>query len=90
GAFQTNLDNNQGGCQDPNFPTYTCNLAYDVRSRGIEYDLRYRPIDQVELGVQGVFQDPKLTSPTEKLFNNGVFVQAITGSQYDGNLDDRT
>lgn len=92
GLFQTNLDNNQGGCFDPNFPTaVSCNLAYDVQSRGLEYDLRYRPLDQLEFGLQGVYQQPKLTNPIETLIlTAGAAPMAITGSQYDGNYDDRT
>src|SRR5665213_2130799 len=90
GVFQTELNNNSGGCTDVDFPTYNCQLAYDVRSRGIEYDLHYRPIDQIDLSLQGVLQSPKLTGPTETLTNNGVFVQQISGTQFDGNTDDRT
>jgi iron complex outermembrane receptor protein len=90
GVFQTELNNNSGGCTDVAFPTYNCQLAYNVRSRGIEYDLHYRPIDQIDLSLQGVLQSPKLTSPTETLTNNGVFVEAISGTQFDGNTDDRT
>lgn len=90
GLFQTDLNNNSGGCQDPNFLTYSCQLAYNVRSRGVEYEFRYTPIKQVELSWQGVLQQPSLTNPIETLSNNGTFVERITGSQYDGNTDDRT
>ncbi|MGH9644330.1 MAG: TonB-dependent receptor domain-containing protein [Terriglobales bacterium] len=90
GVFETDLNNNSGGCTDVNFPTYSCQLAYDVRSRGVEYDLHYRPIDQIDLSLQGVLQSPKLTSPLETLTNNGVFVEQISGTQFDGNTDDRT
>jgi outer membrane receptor protein involved in Fe transport len=90
GVFETDLNNNSGGCTDVNFPTYSCQLAYDVRSRGIEYDLHYRPIDQIDLSLQGVLQSPKLTGPIETLTNNGVFVEQISGTQFDGNTDDRT
>jgi iron complex outermembrane recepter protein len=90
GLFQTNLNNNSGGCSDPAFPTDQCQLAYDVRSRGVEYDLRYRPIQQLEFGLQGVYQDPSLTNPIETLTNNGTFVASVAGSQFDGNVDDRT
>jgi outer membrane receptor protein involved in Fe transport len=90
GVFETDLDNNSGGCTDVTFPTFSCQLAYDVRSRGVEYDFHYRPIDQIDLSLQGVLQSPKLTSPLETLTNNGVFVERISGSQFDGNVDDRT
>jgi iron complex outermembrane recepter protein len=90
GLFQTNLNNSSGGCTDIAFPTYNCQLAYNVRSRGLEYEFKYAPIHEVQMSWQGVLQSPKLTSPTETLTNNGVFVESITGGQYDGNYDDRT
>jgi outer membrane receptor protein involved in Fe transport len=90
GLFETDLNNNTGGCTDVTFPTFNCQLAYNVRSRGVEYDLHYRPIDAIDLSWQGVLQSPKLTSPQETLTNNGVFFENISGTQYDGNTNDRT
>jgi iron complex outermembrane receptor protein len=90
GLFETDLNNNSGGCTDVVFPTYNCQLAYDVRSRGVEYEFHYAPIKAVELSWQGVLQSPKLKSPVETLTNNGTFISTTTGPQYDGKIDDRT
>jgi outer membrane receptor protein involved in Fe transport len=92
GLFQTNLYHSQGGCFDPNYPTASsCNLAYDVESRGVEYDLRYRPLDALEFSLQGAYQKPKLKSPTETLtLAAGDAPLVVAGTQYDGNVNDRT
>lgn len=90
GAFETDLNNNTNGCFDPNFQTDQCLLAYNVQSRGVEYDLRYRPIQQLEFGLQGVLQQPKLTNVVETLTNNGAFVASVSGGQYNNNYNDRT
>ncbi len=95
GAFRTQLKNQSNGCFDPINPTLSCNINYDVVSKGIEYDLTFLPLHSIginswEMGAHGALQKPSVSSAKVFLFDNGVLQSLTNFTNFNGNVNPRT
>jgi outer membrane receptor for ferrienterochelin and colicin len=95
GVFRTKLANQNNGCFDPNNPTYSCSLTYNVVSTGVEYDFKAVPLSALginawEMSFQGAFQKPTLSGAHVFEENNGTPVSLTSYPDFNGNTDPRT
>ena len=95
GVFRTKLNNQNNGCFDPNNPTYSCSITYDVVSTGVEYDFKAVPLDALgitawEMSFQGAFQKPTVSSAQVFEQLNGNAVSLTSYPDFNGNVDPRT
>lgn len=80
-VFRTNFDDQFYNFIDPSDPTRQTAFLADLRTKGIEFDIQFRPVDWFEIGAFGVFQDPTL---------NNLSLNGIPDDTFDGNRPERT
>jgi hypothetical protein len=95
GVFRTKLGDQNNGCFDPNNPTYSCSLTYNVVSTGVEYDFKVLPLSVLginawEASFQGAFQNPTVSGASVFEENNGTPVSLTKFPDFNGNTDPRT
>jgi iron complex outermembrane recepter protein len=95
GVFRTKLGGQSNGCFDPNNPSFSCSLTYDVVSTGVEYDFEAAPlyalgINAWQMTFQGAFQKPSVSSARVFEQDNGVPVSLTSYPDFNGNVDPRT
>lgn len=80
-VFRTNFDDQFYQFIDPSDPTRLTNFQGDLRTKGIEFDIQFRPVSWFQLEAFGVFQDPTLQN---------LRLDGVADSTFDGNRPERT
>ncbi|MEK7265889.1 MAG: TonB-dependent receptor, partial [Pseudomonadota bacterium] len=79
--FQTNFNNQNYGFIDPINPAIQGSFLGDLRTKGVEVDFNYRPVEFFSIDAIGVFQSPKLKD---------IFINGVPTPSFDGNRPERT
>jgi hypothetical protein len=95
GVFHTKLADQNNGCFDPNNPSYSCSLTYNVVVTGVEYDFEATPLAALgfnawQMSFQGAYQVPTVSGAQVFEEHNGTPVSLTSYPDFDGNTDPRT
>ncbi|PAX07614.1 TonB-dependent siderophore receptor [Sphingomonas lenta] len=79
--FETYFNDQFYNFIDPSDPTRQTAFLADLRTKGFEFDVQFRPVDWFQIDAFGVFQDPTL---------NNLSLNGVPDDTFNGNRPERT